>query len=291
MTGIKDFNFPAFFDMAAKLKAIGVDSENPADNDGPDLETALQNANNLNSAKTWQEYMRTDIRRVLDSDGIVVLPGWQQSRGAKLEVYIARTLHIPVFCWRNGLVPLLEVIGFSGYAQNGKDEASKFFVENGWRRASFADVIRKSLYELNPIIGTQNFTGNHGWGTRFERLREIIDQKGWETSKLSYLEVRNLLQRLGTDAGRNVLGENVWVDAVFNSLEEGQRYVFSDLRFPNEAEAIKSFGGKVIRIQRPGFGPINNHISEVALDGYEFDQVIVNDGTIEDFRNKLKGLL
>jgi hypothetical protein len=48
---------------------------------------------------------------------------------------------------------------------------------------------------------------------------------------------------------------------------------------PNEADAIVDAGGQVIRITRPGVGPVNGHVTERALDGYDFDGVFANDRT------------
>jgi len=59
-------------------------------------------------------------------------------------------------------------------------------------------------------------------------------------------------------------------------------WIITDCRFPNEAEAIKKRGGILVRIQRDGIKPINPHISETALDGFSFDYVIKNNGTIPE---------
>ena len=56
----------------------------------------------------------------------------------------------------------------------------------------------------------------------------------------------------------------------------------TDVRFRNEADAIRARGGVVVRINRPGIEAPNDHISEHDLDGYAFDYFVDNDGTIED---------
>jgi hypothetical protein len=73
---------------------------------------------------------------------------------------------------------------------------------------------------------------------------------------------------------RDQLHENVWVNALFADYNENSRWIITDVRFPNEAEAIKKHGGIVIRINRDV--DTNNHLSETALDDYEFDYVIDN---------------
>lgn len=81
MTGLPEFNFPAFNEAAARLRTVGFSVFNPAEN---------------GTEKSWEEFMRLDIKAVADSDLIAVLPGWQKSRGAALEVHIARALSMPV---------------------------------------------------------------------------------------------------------------------------------------------------------------------------------------------------
>ena len=112
---------------------------------------------------------------------------------------------------------------------------------------------------------------------------------------------RILLQQIGTDLFRNQLHSNTWVNASFaNYLNNA--WIFTDVRFPNEADSIKDRGGITIRINRPcsvcgGVGyhkldcRLSEHESETALDNYEFDYVIKNDGTIEELIKQVKEIL
>lgn len=167
------------------------------------------------------------------------------------------------------------IIGLSGYAQSGKDTSASFLIEDGYTRLAFADVLRDSVYRLNPIIH-QNIDSS------VVRVKDLVDAFGWDYVKVNYPEIRGLLQRMGTDVGRVLFGENVWVDLAMKGIEEGKNYVITDVRFPNEFEAIKTAGGQVWRITRQGTGPVNGHPSETALDGFEFDRVIENDGTLDE---------
>lgn len=176
------------------------------------------------------------------------------------------------------------LIGLTGLARSGKDTAAEALVADGWERRAFADSLRSFMYQLNPIVLPA--------GTR---LRSVVNAYGWETAKTSIPEVRELLQRCGTDAGRNVLGENVWVTATLGDLPELHRpsVVVTDVRFPNEADAIRDYGGVVVRIVRPGVTLIrdaegNVHPSETALDDYPIFHVVVNDGTPEDLHRKIR---
>lgn len=151
--------------------------------------------------------------------------------------------------------------------------------DDGFQRIAFADIMRDFLYRLNPIIDY-----HESW-----RVKDIIDEVGWDGYKSHPLgnEVRELMQRLGTECGRELLGENIWVDSALKDVHPDKDYIVTDCRFVNEANAIRNRGGKVIRIERPGIGPANGHSSEVSLDSWNFDHVIANDGTIDDLREKL----
>lgn len=101
---------------------------------------------------------------------------------------------------------------------------------------------------------------------------------------------REFLQRLGTDAIRNNLHDDAWINALFVNYHSESNWIITDLRFPNEADAIKSLGGIIIRIDRPledRYPELTesildnlNHESETALDNYEFDVIIDNNGPI-----------
>lgn len=99
-----DWNFPAFHEAAADLRAQGHKVLNPAENH--EGRTDLPR----------HVYMRTDIAQVLSADAVAVLPGWQKSKGARLEVSIAVAIGIPVV-WAADLSPvpdaLLHPIGCS----------------------------------------------------------------------------------------------------------------------------------------------------------------------------------
>ena len=106
------------------------------------------------------------------------------------------------------------------------------------------------------------------------------------------LTPRKILQLLGTEAGREIIHPNIWVNSLFADYTTDSNWVITDVRFPNEAQAIKDRGGIVIRIERPG-GESHcggAHASETALDDYDFDIVINNDGTIEELIDKVKQL-
>lgn len=216
------------------------------------------------------------LSETIKADALLLLPGWQKSSEASFVVDIASKLGMPMFIERGGhLKPRIEVVGISGYARAGKDTIGDYLVTLGYDRASFAAPIRKALYTLNPFA------------TNSARIQDVIDEHGWEGSKTIDPEVRLLLQRLGSDVGRAMIDNDIWVDLTLKDIPDGAKIVFTDCRFPNEAAAIKRFGGELWRVSRDGAKPANNHISEIALDDWRFDAYFDNNSTIEDLHVKV----
>jgi hypothetical protein len=170
------------------------------------------------------------------------------------------------------------IIGLSGYAQSGKDTVAKILVDHyGFRRVAFADKIRDMLYELNPIVSCEEHDSSLG----YIRVKDLVDDYGWDSAKKE-VEIREYLQRLGVSA-RNHIGSDVWVKSAINKVwGPNDHVVITDVRFKNEAQAIKEIYAlnQLWRVIRPGVGAVNNHISERDLDDYEFDFDIYNEGTL-----------
>lgn len=184
----------------------------------------------------------------------------------------------------------MQLIGLSGYARSGKDEAALALMKSGYERIAFADKLRDFLYALNPIVGVVE---PYIYGpVKMIRLQEVIDHYGWDGYKETpYVdEIRPLLQRLGTEAGRQTLWDSLWIDAAMHDLNQDGKYVVTDCRFINEADAIRNLGGTVVRISRFGIGPANSHASETSLDDYRFDFNVANDGTIEEFHHLVRSV-
>jgi hypothetical protein len=164
----------------------------------------------------------------------------------------------------------MRIIGLTGYAQHGKDTLADEFQKLLYERAAFAAALKTMLYELDPIIGLTDA----GWST----LQPAVDAHGWDVVKQTP-EVRRLLQRFGTEVMRNHLGDEVWVELLGKRLDRDQRsVVITDVRFPNEAEAVHRWGGIVVRVTRlnaddtvydNGLGtdhPSEAHISSLPVD-------------------------
>jgi len=97
MSNMPEYNFPAFNKAAFDLEECGFVVENPA-------------TKGVIDGWTWSNYLRYDLRRLLDCEGVATLDGWEGSRGALLEVHVASQLEMPVrsvsewisWDWRKG---------------------------------------------------------------------------------------------------------------------------------------------------------------------------------------------
>lgn len=194
----------------------------------------------------------------------------------------------------------INVIGiYSPAPQSGKDTIGNYLVEkHGFVRVGFADKVRESLYKLNPLvhvgwhdpIEVQKYLEYNAW--QVIRVRDLVDTFGWETAK-AVREVRELLQRMGTEVGRETLRETIWLELLEKKvrpiLADGGRVVVTDMRFDNEATILSALGRtRLIKVTRPGAVPPNGHKSEGGLSDFFIDYHLKNNGTIADLTHQVE---
>lgn len=172
------------------------------------------------------------------------------------------------------------IIGLSGFARSGKDTVASLMTSHS--RRAFADKLREAIWRLDPIILD---------GPNHLRVKDLVASLGWEEAKVRFPELRRLLQVFGTEVGRHMIDSDLWVKLATQDLEPGDNIVFTDVRFPNEAAAIKALGGKIWRINRPGVEAFNSHPSETSMTDWNFDAVIENDSDLQSLRLKVEALL
>jgi hypothetical protein len=178
------------------------------------------------------------------------------------------------------------IIGLTGYVKSGKDSVANMLAEHigGWTKAGFADALREMASIMNPRIrvGASKHYAEADGTARYNDLLKVV---GYNAAK-SFPDVREFLQRLGTEAVRDVIGKDTWVNILMGRIWQARvdaslagqpapNYAITDVRFPNEAEAIKQADGYIVRVVRPGKGPVNEHISEQSAGD------IVADWTLE----------
>ena len=161
--------------------------------------------------------------------------------------------------------PLL--IGLTGFKRSGKTTVANLLADGyGFRVESFAAPIRRAVAD---ILGLHEFY--------LERAKQ--DPVEW----LDGLTPRHLMQTLGTEWGR-AQHEDLWVRSLFRRIDVAQReaypaalsWVVHDVRFPNEARAIRARGGYVVRVCRGEPPDADPHASEVPLPIGLVDETLPN---------------
>lgn len=174
------------------------------------------------------------------------------------------------------------IVGLTGKKGAGKDMIGSYLIEqHGFVRVSFADALKESVAALFDIPVEQLET----WKNDPHAIVSIgiAVEEGWMVGGRT-MTVRQFLQRYGTEAHREVFGDGFWLDVARQRIAElhaqgHQRLVFTDVRFDNEAELIRTLGGQVVRIWRPE--------AEVSDDSHASEQLpqadyaIVNDRSPE----------
>lgn len=164
------------------------------------------------------------------------------------------------------------IVGLAGFAGVGKDTVADYLVEHyGFKKMSFADPIRAGLLAVNPFIDVDGYN---------VPLSTALEHFTWDELKNHSEQIRPLLQRFGTEFGRNQLGQDLWVEMVRDKMSWAENIVFSDVRFKNEVRMIRAERGQVWNIFRRGTGAANEHISEWALLGFDFDNELANDDEV-----------
>jgi hypothetical protein len=191
------------------------------------------------------------------------------------------------------------LIGISGKINSGKDLAGKILNDLSgdiFENKKFADKLKDIVCMLigctREQLEDREFKEKElgeEWRQYFNDDYDLVCEK--ESTFSSLLTPRKLLQLLGTEAGRQVIHNNIWVNALFADYDTSSNYdsnwIITDVRFPNECQAIKDRGGIVIKINRDS-DVVDNHSSETALDNYDgFDFVVDNNGSIDDLTNNL----
>jgi hypothetical protein len=172
------------------------------------------------------------------------------------------------------------IIGLGGHARSGKDTVAAYLIERyGFVRYAFADALRYAALALDPIVDFSWDIDAITWARTNVRLSEVVAAEGWETAK-ERPEVRRTLQRYGVAIRE--LQPDFWINAALSKVaDETRPVVVTDVRFPNEVDAIRDRGGLFARVTRPG-ATGNGHISEHAIDHIPADINLDNSGSLLD---------
>lgn len=190
------------------------------------------------------------------------------------------------------------IIGICGRAQVGKDTVGKMINTMAYQRFEIRKFADELKYMTRILL---NCT--------IEQL-ESIEYKNTPIAAMGGKTPRKIMQLLGTDFGRHMITQDVWVNALMMDykkfflpdddflrlgLPSGDypKWIITDVRFPNEVRAIKERGGLLIRVMREATVDAS-HASETSLDDInadKFDYTIVNNGTLNELNKQVREIL
>lgn len=225
----------------------------------------------------------------------------------------------------------MSIIGINGRIGVGKDLVGKIIqyltLENkqspyiGFETYDYVTLERNSKFKVKKFAGKlktiasiltgipekdfedQEFKKSYlgaEWGTVESNPLNAVPV--FENIEFNHLmSVRELLQKLGTEAIRDGLHKDAWVNALMCEYKRPKmseynpsHWIITDVRFPNELEAIVERKGITIKVVRPvekSKTTARLHPSETSLDKVEFKYTIINDGSIEDLIKKVRQIL
>jgi cytidylate kinase len=153
------------------------------------------------------------------------------------------------------------IVGLTGKKGCGKSSVAAILAEKyGYEHVSFATPIKAMLKAI---------------GFTDRQLNDPIEKEKLipELGK----SPRECMQLLGTEFGRAMVKDSIWVTSLEKRLDKSKNYVIDDVRFPNEAAMIHANGGKVVRVVRASQEMSDDaHISEAGLDSEQIDMEINN---------------
>ncbi len=284
------FNFPAFDAARDELTAMGWNPISPAD---MDREVGFDPTKDEPTKEFLDAALDRDVDAIRNVDALCLLEGWQKSVGATAEAALAQWRQIPIYQFPD----MKEIINvrFSSYTATGKcntkprliaftgaKQSGKTTLANMICREGGGDYVRMSFAQpMREMLGAMGIEKEY-----------LYDKK---TEPISYLPgqptARHLMQTIGTEWGRDCVHNDLWIAVAMESVKKRQRYnaliAFDDLRFPNEAKAIKEAGGIIVRILRDGLDSSDEHESEKYWKEIPYDWQIVNNGEPKDMLEEL----
>jgi len=166
------------------------------------------------------------------------------------------------------------IIGVTGPARSGKNEVAKYLQKyHAFHEDSFAAPIRQAC------INTLGLKG----------LEELDVVKQIPQPLFGGKTPREFMQLMGTEFGRNMIYEPIWVDSCLARCGGFERVVISDVRFNNEAEAIIEKNGIIIKVDRPSVRiEQSSHQSESGIRPEYITFEIINDATLDNLYSQIE---
>ncbi len=202
------------------------------------------------------------------------------------------------------------IIGLVGFAGSGKGTVADSLVRHHqYYKFAFADALKDAVASIF-VWPRQLLEGDTNASRSFREKPDV-----WWSSKFGYeVTPRLMLQRVGTEAFRNNIHDDIWIHTLFRRIQGYTDVVISDVRFPNEIKFIKENGGIIVRVKR-GDEPVwwddalientqrqiklspmtkkypDVHPSEWKWIGTQADYIIENNGTVDDLKKNVATML
>lgn len=168
------------------------------------------------------------------------------------------------------------VIGITGKARAGKDTVAKILLEMfpGATKYAFADPLKEGLKVALGLTDEEV----HG------ELKDTMNELYGKTN-------REMLQTFGTDWGREMVNQDIWLLAATRKMPKGL-VIVSDVRFENEAKFVRE-NGVLLHILRNGLPEIkgvNGHTSEDGIELKPEDRMVFNDFSLKTLKDRVHGM-
>lgn len=186
----------------------------------------------------------------------------------------------------NRVLPAL--IGLSAPCMgSGKTTVARELESYGFEVIRFADTLKSMTIALLT-----------GAGLTPDLARQLISHPEMKEQPLPLLggkSPRQVMQTLGGDWGRDLISPTLWVDIAMNRAreirEQGFPVVIDDMRYLNEADAVRAAGGVIVHVIRPGAALTVAHASEGALNDYLHDYRFMNDGGFSGVAERVREMM
>jgi hypothetical protein len=161
------------------------------------------------------------------------------------------------------------LIGITGKARSGKDTIAKHLAtKHGFSHYWLSKPMKDALAVM---LG---WTSEHLYGD----LKEVVDN--------TYgVSPRYALQTIGTEWGRELINQDLWLILAEQQIRRNPNLVISDIRFDNEAQLIRRMGGIVLKITRVDADEVQDHQSEAGVSDHFIDMSVTNDGSIKELQD------
>ena len=173
------------------------------------------------------------------------------------------------------------IIGLVGNKNAGKSTAQKHLCNKNFKPINFADKL-KDIVAVTFNIDRKLLEGDTEESRKF---RETVIDKYKLTPRVLFQKTADLLKQN--------FGDLFFIDIVNDFINNNDRIVVGDVRYPKEAQMLRNHGAILIKINRQikNFDESMLHSSETSIDEIQVDYTIDNNSSIEDLYNNLDGIL